>query len=138
MEKIQSFLLKPGAWWNQGFTSPKLARPYRKSLRVTASQPLLAIALTFCIPLIGFIAATTLDSQFFPSVSRDQFQIEVEFAPQTAIAQTQAQMLEARDTILAHANVKDVHWFLGESAPKFYYNFTGNRRTSLKIEAGAT
>lgn len=36
-------------------------------------------------------------------------------------------MLEARDSILDHANVKEVHWFLGESAPKFYYNFTGNR-----------
>ena len=125
---IQSFLLKPGAWWNEGFSSPKLARPYRKSLNFTASKPLLAIALTFCIPLIGFIGAKTLDRQFFPLVSRDQFQIEVEFAPQTAIAQTQTKMLQAREIILTYPNIKDVHWFLGESAPKFYYNFTGSRQ----------
>ncbi|MDJ0591218.1 MAG: efflux RND transporter permease subunit [Pleurocapsa sp. MO_226.B13] len=126
-QKIQGFLLKPGAWWNEGFTSPKLVRPYRKSIRFAAAKPLLAIALTFCIPLIGFIAAGTLQNQFFPLVSRDQFQIEVEFASSTAIAETEAKMLQARETILDNPKVKDVHWFMGESAPKFYYNFTGNR-----------
>ncbi|MBE9048020.1 efflux RND transporter permease subunit [Pleurocapsales cyanobacterium LEGE 10410] len=126
-KKIQSFLLKPDAWWNVGFTSPKLARPYRQSLKFAASKPLLAIALTFCIPIIGFIGAGTLDNQFFPLVSRDQFQIEVEFPSSTAIAETEAKMLQARDVILANPKVEDVHWFMGESAPKFYYNFTGNR-----------
>ena len=126
-QKIQSFLLKPDAWWNVGFTSPKLARPYRKSLRFAVSKPLLAIALTFCIPIIGFIGAQTLDDQFFPLVSRDQFQIEVEFASSTAIAETEAKMLQARDVILDNPQVQDIHWFMGESAPKFYYNFTGSR-----------
>lgn len=126
-EKIQSFLLKPGAWWNEGLNSPKLALPYRKSIRFAVAKPLLAIALTFCIPLIGFITAGTLQNQFFPLVSRDQFQIEVEFASSTAIAETEARMQQARKTILDNPKVKDVHWFLGESAPKFYYNFTGNR-----------
>ena len=69
-----------------------------------------------------------LRSTVFPSVSRDQVQIEVEFAPQTAIAQTHDQMLQARQVILEHPNIEDVHWFIGESAPKFYYNFTGNRQ----------
>ena len=126
-QKIQSFLLKPGAWWNEGLNSPTLARPYRKSIRFAAAKPLLAIALTFCIPLIGFIAAGTLQNQFFPLVSRDRFQIEVEFASSTAIAETKARTIQARETILANPKVKDVHWFMGESAPKFYYNFTGNR-----------
>ena len=126
-KKIQSFLLKPGAWWNEGFTSPKLARPYRKTIGFAAAKPLLAIALTFCIPLIGFIGAKTLENQFFPLVSRDQFQIEVEFASSTAIAETETKMQQARKTILDHPQVEDVHWFMGESAPKFYYNFTGNR-----------
>ncbi len=126
-QKIQNFLSKPGAWWYEGFSSPQLASPYRKSLKFAVSKPLLAIALSFCIPLIGFISAQTLDNQFFPLVSRDQVQIEVEFAPQTAIFQTQTKIMQARETILANSHVQDVHWFLGESAPKFYYNFTGNR-----------
>ncbi len=126
-KKIQSFLLKPGAWWNEGFNSSKLAHPYRKSIRFAVAKPLLAIALTFCIPLIGFIAAETLQNQFFPLVSRNQFQIEVEFASSTALAETETRMQQARETILEHPEVRDVHWFMGESAPKFYYNFTGNR-----------
>ncbi|MEO1465101.1 MAG: efflux RND transporter permease subunit, partial [Cyanobacteria bacterium J06633_1] len=127
LAKIQAWLLKPDAWWNIGFTSPKLVRPYRKSLRFTQSKPLLAIALCFCIPLIGFISAGTLKNQFFPSVSRDQFQIEVEFSASTAIAETKKQMLAAREIIIADPDIQDVHWFIGESAPKFYYNFTGDR-----------
>ena len=126
-QKIKSFFLKPGVWWNEGFTSLKLARLYHKSLKFATSKRLITIALTFCIPLIGFISATTLADQFFPSVSRDQFQIEVEFASPTAIAETQKQILKARKLILANPNVRDVHWFLGESAPKFYYNSKGNR-----------
>ena len=127
LQKIQSWLLKPGAWWNEGLSSPKLARPYRKSLRFTQSKPLLAIALTFCLPLIGFISLTSLKNQFFPLVSRDQFQIEVEFASSTAIAETRNRVLQAREIILERPQVEDVHWFIGEGAPKFYYNFTGDR-----------
>ncbi|MEQ8997967.1 MAG: efflux RND transporter permease subunit [Coleofasciculus sp. B1-GNL1-01] len=121
-------LMQPGAWWNEGLSSPRLGRVYRWTLNRITAKPLLGIALTMLVPLIGLITARTLDEQFFPLVDRDQFQIEVEFAPQTAIAHTQTQMLQAREIILAHTNVEDVHWFIGESAPKFYYNFTGSRQ----------
>ena len=124
---VQRFLLRPGAWWTEGLSSPLLSRPYHWTLEGTMTKPLLAIALTLIVPLIGFISAKTLDKQFFPSVSRDQLQIEVEFAPQVAISQTRDQMLQARQIILEHPKVEDVHWFIGKSAPKFYYNFTGNR-----------
>lgn len=96
------------------------------------AKPLLAIALSFTLPLIGFISAKTLSQQFFPAVSRDQLQIEVEFAPQSAIARTRQQIEQARILILSHPNVEEVHWFIGESAPKFYYNFTGNRRNQAQ------
>ena len=56
----------------------------------------------------------------------------MEFAPQTAIAETQSQMLQAREVLLQNDNVAEVHWFIGESAPKFYYNFTGNRRNQAQ------
>ncbi|MGB7445289.1 MAG: efflux RND transporter permease subunit [Coleofasciculaceae cyanobacterium] len=128
LQSMLLFLMKPGAWWNEGFSSPQLGRVYRWTLNRVTAKPLLGVALTMLVPLIGFITARTLDEQFFPLVDRDQFQIEVEFAPQTAIAQTQTKMLQAREMILAHPNVEDVHWFVGESAPKFYYNFTGSRQ----------
>ncbi|NJL88158.1 MAG: efflux RND transporter permease subunit [Leptolyngbyaceae cyanobacterium SM1_1_3] len=74
------------------------------------------------LPVVGFIQAGSLESQFFPSVQRDQFQIEVEFANQSAIAQSQSAVMGARDLLLAHEQIKQVQWFVGESAPKFYYN----------------
>ena len=70
---------------------------------------------------------TKLTTTVFPSLARDQFQIEVEFASTTSIWETEEKMLEARDIMLANPDIKDVHWFIGESAPKFYYNFIGSR-----------
>ncbi|MEM6251621.1 MAG: efflux RND transporter permease subunit [Cyanobacteria bacterium P01_D01_bin.156] len=129
---IRRFLLRPGSWWADGFSSQLLSNPYRRSLQWSMRHPLFAIALSLTIPLIGFIVAPTLDQQFFPSGDRDQLQVEVEFAPQSAIGQTREQMLQARQVILEHPNVQEVHWFIGESAPKFYYNFTGNRRNQAQ------
>ncbi|MDB9314141.1 efflux RND transporter permease subunit [Spirulina sp. CS-785/01] len=127
-QRVQQFLLKPGAWWNEGISSAQLGRLYRWVLGGVTAKPLLAIALTMLIPLLGFITGSTLKEQFFPLVDRDQFHIEAEFAAQTAIAQTEEKVLKARNIILEHPNVEDVHWFIGESAPKFYYNFIGSRQ----------
>lgn len=126
--RVQRFLLRPGSWWADGISLPGLARPYQWSLRRTMARPLLFIALSLTIPLIGFMTVGTLDQQFFPAVSRDQIQVEIEFAPQSAIARTQQNVDKARDLILQNEQVEEVHWFVGETAPKFYYNITGSRR----------
>ena len=120
-------LRRPDAWWNSGLSVPWLARPYRWSIQQTTRRPLLAIGITLSIPLVGFISAGTLDNQFFPLLDRDQFQVEMEFAPQTSIAETRTQVMQARNVILQHENVEDVYWFVGESAPRFYYNLQGDR-----------
>ena len=143
--RVQRFLTQSGAWWNEGLSLPRLAHLYRWSIGRTVARPLLAIALSLSIPLIGFISAGTLENQFFPLLDRDQFHIEMEFASQTSIGQTREQVLQARDAILQHENVQDVHWFVGESAPRFYYNLQGDRENQpyyaqamvqLKSEAG--
>ncbi|MEL6442454.1 MAG: efflux RND transporter permease subunit [Cyanobacteria bacterium J06621_8] len=134
--KLKQWFLNPDAWWNGGFNSPRLSRPYSKSIRFSLAKPLLAIALCFTVPLIGFIAAGTLKSQFFPSLSRDQFQIEVEFTSPTAISETRDKMLQARETILAHPNIEDVHWFIGESAPAFYYNIPSGKENQPNYAQG--
>ncbi|WP_204139413.1 efflux RND transporter permease subunit, partial [Halomicronema sp. CCY15110] len=92
---ISRILNKQGAWWNEGLALPGAARVYRWSIARMTARPLLAIALTLAIPLVGFIAAGTLTSQFFPQIDRDQFQIEIEFASQTAIEQTRDRALAA-------------------------------------------
>lgn len=126
-QRCKRFALKPGSWWADGISSPLMSRPYRWTLEQTMAKPLLAIALTFILPLIGFISVSSLDQQFFPAVSRDQVRVDVEFSASTAIAQTREQMLQARQAILDDPAVEDVHWFVGETAPKFYYNITGKR-----------
>jgi len=126
--KARRLLSQPGAWWNEGLSLPRLAPYYRWSLGRTVARPLLAIALTLSIPLVGFITAGTLENQFFPLLDRDQFHIEMEFASQTSIEQTREQVLQARDLILQHENVEEVYWFVGESAPRFYYNLQGDRQ----------
>jgi multidrug efflux pump subunit AcrB len=125
--QVTAFFTRPGVWWNDGLSLPWLARPYRWSIGRVVARPRLTIAIVLAIPLVGFIAAGTLESQFFPLLNRDQFQVEMEFSSQTSIEQTQAQVLQARDIMLAHDNIEEVHWFVGESAPRFYYNLAGSR-----------
>lgn len=126
--RLVMILMRPGAWWHDGISLPRLARPYRWSLDQAVRRPMLAIGITLSIPLVGFISASTLDNQFFPLLDRDQFHIEMEFASQTSIDQTRETVMQAREVILAHENVEAVHWFVGESAPRFYYNLKGNQR----------
>ncbi|MEL6223723.1 MAG: efflux RND transporter permease subunit, partial [Cyanobacteria bacterium J06627_8] len=121
-------LMRPGSWWNDGIRVPKLARFYRWSIGRAVTQPMLAVGITLAIPLLGFILAGTLDSQFFPLLDRDQFQVEMEFSSQTSIEQTRQKVLQARDAILEQENIEEVHWFVGESAPRFYYNLKGDRQ----------
>jgi len=115
-------------WWNHGIAFAGLSRFYRWSLEQATGKPLLAVVLTLMIPFAGFAVAGSLDKQFFPLVDRDQFQIEVEFSSDTAIAQTQRQVERASEMIREHSQVEAVHWVMGESAPKFYYNITGQRQ----------
>ena len=125
-----SFLARPGAWWNDGFTSRRLGRFYRWTLERVTAKPIFGIVLSMVLPVVGFIQVGSLENQFFPSLSRDQFQIELEFAQQGAIANSRAQVLQARDLLKAHEQIQEVHWFIGQSAPKFYYNITSSRENS--------
>ncbi|MGB6297719.1 MAG: efflux RND transporter permease subunit [Rivularia sp. (in: cyanobacteria)] len=125
LSKLKNKLKNPDAWWNAGLSLPFLGRIYRKTLSWTTAQPLIAVVLTFVVPVVGFMNVGSLPEQFFPSLDRDQFQIEVEFPAQTSIAQTRGDVFRARQLILEQPEVEEVHWFVGENAPKFYYNFTG-------------
>ena len=125
LSKLLSIVKNPHAWWNAGFSSPILGRIYRQTLNWATAKPLIAVILTMILPIMGFMNVGSLPTQFFPSLDRDQFQIEVEFPAQTSIAQSRSDVLLARQLIREHSQVEEVQWFVGESAPKFYYNFTG-------------
>ena len=118
---------KKQSWLQQGISIPILTRWYSKTIKWTTSRPILGICLALSLPIIGFIQAGSLPQQFFPAADRDQLQIQLELPAATSITQTQAITEQVRDRLLDFDNITDVHWFIGRSAPRFYYNVTGNR-----------
>lgn len=115
--------LGPGVrWWEQGISPAVLAAPYRRSLLRTLRHPGQGVALALLLPLLGFLAFGSLEQQFFPPTNRDQFQIELRLLRQSALERTEALAMAVRQRISRDPHVDDVHWFLGESAPPFFYN----------------
>lgn len=85
-------------------------------------HPILMIAVAMAPPMMGFIAKDGLTEQFFPPSDRDQFQIDLRLDPQASIEETRRVTEAARLVLEEYESVSAVHWYLGTSAPKFYYN----------------
>jgi multidrug efflux pump subunit AcrB len=105
-----------------GVGSPRLYRLYRFLLNGMLRHPLVGIVLGIILPVAGLASISGLEERFFPPAERDQFQVELWLSPQATLQQTQAVALRAREVMLEHPAVENVHWFLGTSAPKFYHN----------------
>ncbi len=128
--------LPPWPWLQQGLGHPRLTQVYRQTLGMLFRRPWLTVGLCLLLPLWGFSQFATLEQQFFPPTNRDQFQIEFELPTATAIATTEAQVLQARDLIRQHPAVEDIHWFLGRSAPTFFYNVVSRRENAPNYAQG--
>ena len=115
------------SWLQTGISIPLLKRWYGKTLKWTTASPVLGICLALFLPVVGFIQAGSLAQQFFPAADRDQLHIQVELPASTAITETTAVAQQIRDRIIANSAITDVHWFIGRSAPRFYYNVGGSR-----------
>ena len=133
------------SWWQKGISFTPLTRLYKQSLRWITVKPILGIVLALLLPLAGFLQFPTLARQFFPAADRDQIQIQLELPAVTAIAETASTTKEIRQLLLNHSEITDVHWFIGRSAPKFYYNLSGSREREanfaqalVQLEALAT
>ncbi len=114
--------------FRRGFSLPWLKRKYRWSLKRILTTPLIGICLALILPITGFVQAANLEEQFFPPADRDQFQIELELPSSSSLKQTRAIANQVEDIILAHDDVETVYWFIGRSAPKFYYNLIEDRK----------
>lgn len=115
------------SWLQTGISVPILTQWYRKSIKWTTARPVLGVCLALLLPLMGFIQAGSLPQQFFPAADRDQLQIELELPATTSIVQTQAVTKQVRDRLLSFDQITDVHWFIGRSVPRFYYNVLTER-----------
>ncbi len=105
-----------------GIGNSRLYGTYRRSLEYLFRNPTLGLVLGLLLPLVGFMAIAKLPEQFFPPSDRDQFQIAVRLPAQSSIEETVRLVRQARETAMLEPEIEKVHWFVGESAPAFYYN----------------
>ena len=122
--------------FERGVSSPRLAGMFRRSLRFMLGRPLLGILLALMLPMLGFSQFLSLEQQFFPPTNRNQIEIELEMPASTAIAQTQRVAQEARALMVEYPEVDDVQWFIGENAPRFFYNVVGLRQNAPDYAQG--
>ena len=114
----------------RGFNSNAIAIVYRTTLKFVIRQPLVGIACGVLLPLIGYLFAADLQRQFFPSTDRRQIQIEIEL-PSTASHDALVNSVnQVKRIVEQHPNVETQNWFLGHSAPTFYYNVIPRRMNS--------
>ncbi len=117
-------------FFQHGLSIPPLTRMYKSVLTTLVTHPWLGIASGCVLPICGFAAATQLNEQFFPPADRDQFHVELEMAPGTSLARTEQVASEVDRLLMAHARVEHTAWFLGESAPPFYYNIIARHKNN--------
>ena len=114
-------------WMVRGISPPWLSGIYQRLLTLLVARPTIGILLALIVPIYGFSQASTLAQQFFPPTDRNQFYIEFELPVQASLAETERQVAEVRKTVRQDPDVEDVTWFVGESAPSFYYNVVQQR-----------
>ena len=110
------------AWWDTGISSHHISQVYARALKYVLKKPILGIILALILPVTGFVMATNLEEQFFPPAERDQFQIELELSASASVEETQVNAIKINSLLQNHPEIVHVHWLLGRSAPKFYYN----------------
>lgn len=130
---ISLFLIAPiaGRWLaaeqQPGLSSPRLNRWFRALLSRALTMPRRAALLCCLLPVVGFSVLGSLPEQFFPPSDRDMIDIEVYLPAGTSIRETQRATERMSQLINTHAEVEALHWFVGRSAPSFYYNLLDNR-----------
>ncbi|NEO29903.1 MAG: efflux RND transporter permease subunit [Symploca sp. SIO3C6] len=115
------------SWLETGLSIPLLGSLYNQSVKLTTARPILGVLFALTLPAIGFIQALNLELQFFPYADRDQLQIELELPASASVSQTMFLVKNIRQQVISHPEVMDVHWFVGQNAPRFYYNLTEGR-----------
>jgi len=105
--------------WN----SPRLVALYRWLF----ARPIFSLTLALAFPIWGFSMLGTLREQFFPPTDRSQIRMVVELPNSRTLEATEKVTQAIRQRCLENDKIQDVHWFLGRSQPKFYYNLMQNR-----------
>lgn len=105
---------------------------YQSILIVIYRRPVMGVLASLTLPFAGFWAATTLEEQFFPPSDRKQFQVEMELPGTSSLEETKYFASRAGKILMERRDVTKVSWFLGESAPVFYYNVVPDRKNASR------
>ncbi len=111
-----------------GISNALVRRIYAGTLSVVFRLPIFGVLLGCVLPWLGFIVGQRLPEQFFPPSDRNQIQIEVELPAREPVTQTLATVRDLHSRVTANPQVTRAHWFVGRSAPTFYYNVVPSRR----------
>ena len=110
-------------WWRDGISFPNLSEGYRWSLKHSLRMPYVPIGISVALSFLGFyLAIVVLPSQFFPQTERNQLQLDVQLSTSASIYDTVTLTEQATELIRSYPGVEDVHWVIGEGAPRVYYN----------------
>ena len=90
--------------------------------------PVIGVLLGMILPIAGFVLATDLPEQFFPPSDRNQIQIEVELPARDRLSRTSKAVEVIHDVVEENGAVLKQHWFIGQSAPTFFYNVVPRKR----------
>ncbi|MHC4995124.1 MAG: efflux RND transporter permease subunit [Planctomycetota bacterium] len=105
-----------------GVTIQALKAPYTQAIEFFLSRPVIGIMIALLLPAVGFVASSRLPEQFFPQADRDMFQVQLRLPRQASIHATRRIAEDARRLMLQNERILSVTWFIGDSAPMFYYN----------------
>jgi multidrug efflux pump subunit AcrB len=105
-----------------GIRLSALATRFRRLLDFSLQKPKTSIAVALILPVLGFMAATQMAEQFFPPSDRDMFNVEVYLEPAASLSATREFVDRLSPEIESADGIERVQWFLGGSAPPFYYN----------------
>lgn len=122
--------LLPDTGKRGGLPGGFVAALFKASLRWALANPTRSVALSLVLPIMGFLSLPTLTAQFFPGVDRDQFYIEVELPPGSAISATQDVATRLDSALRSDERIDQISWVVGRSAPAFYYNIVGARENA--------
>lgn len=124
------------AWYRRGWQMPNVSHQFSRLLGKVIKRPLIVLPVIIVFCLSGFVLSKQLPSVFFPSADRDQFEIYVWLPNGSAINQTKLVTQRIDADIREYAQVKQVTWLIGASAPSVYYNQVMSRDNSPEFANG--
>ena len=125
---ISLFIIAPlaGRWLSpkqsHGLELPVLGRIFSRTLGWVLRAPRLTMLLIFVLPILGFIQGAKLPEQFFPVSDRDMLNMELYLPASAGIESTLEATRRLSEVINRHEDIIGLNWFVGSSAPSFYYN----------------